>query len=133
MAKKCHECYKNEYCPESEGPAACPENKSGLLVIPEQHPDKFIDMPPGLNGFWWESKDVICIPDVASLSEGSGNFSRWLRYIELKHKIVFFPTVVSARLEAILRGKGYTEAITEGLDSVFGEVVEGLGKDFRLK
>ncbi|GAI70410.1 unnamed protein product [marine sediment metagenome] len=85
---------------------------SELIKTPDEHPDKYLDMPQGLEGYWWETEHLICVPFVESRNEGAGNFSRFLEDIESKGKMVFFPTIVSARLDAILRKRGYTEAVS---------------------
>lgn len=81
-------------------------------LIKEEHPGKFLNMPDGLDGYWWETEHVICIPVVISDNEGSGIFSKWLSILETKGKTIFFPTVISARLDAILRERGYIDALS---------------------
>lgn len=81
-----------------------------MLIMPEEHPDKFLDMPEGLDGYWWETGHLICIPVIFSDNEGAGVFSKWLSKLEAKGKVIFFPTIISARLDAILRKRGYVEA-----------------------
>lgn len=78
------------------------QEKQKLIVVPEEHPDKYKEMPSGLDGYWWETSKVICVPFVENLNEGDGSFSKWLTELESKNKIVFFPTIVSARLDFIL-------------------------------
>lgn len=83
------------------------------VVVPREHPTKYKKMPEGLVGYWWETKHLICIPDIYSNFEGRGNFSRWLSELEAKGKVIFFPTIVSARLDSILRRRGYIDALSE--------------------
>jgi len=91
--------------------------------IPDEHPDKYLKMPDGLNGYWWETDNLICVAFVEAYK--SGAFSKFLKDIEARGKAVFFPIVVSARLEAILRTRGYVDAFTP--DKYFG-VVGGLAR-----
>ena len=98
-----------------------------MIKIPEEHPNKFLDMPEGLEGYWWETEHVVCVPFVESRNEGAGNFSRFLKDIEAKGKIVFFPTIVSARLNAVLRGRGYEDSGI--MDKEMGCFVDGLAKE----
>jgi len=81
------------------------------LIVPKAEPEKNLPMPDGLQGYWWETNEVICVPVV--ITQKAGTFSLFLKNILSKGKIVFFPTVVSARLDAILRAKGFVDAITE--------------------
>ena len=99
---------------------------SGILVIPDEHPDKFLDMPEGLDGYWWETEHLVCVPSVASKREGSGIFSNWLNELEAKGKTVLFPTIISARLDAILRSRGYVDA---GVNDEYLGFVDGLAKE----
>ncbi len=96
-----------------------------MLEIPDENPSEYLDMPEGLSGYWWETDNQICVPVVMAKNEGDGTFSRWLTELEAKGKVVFFPTIVSARLDAILRGRGYVDAVAK--DKVFG-FVDGLAK-----
>lgn len=82
-------------------------------LVPKEEPKKYFDTPEGLWGYWWETEHLICIPVVESENEGSGTFSKWLKELEKKGKVVFFPTIVSARLESILRARGYVDALSE--------------------
>ena len=82
-------------------------------VVPEEDPDKYNDMPEGLSGYWWETSHLICIPVVISEVEGSGVFSKWLDELGSKGKVVFFPTIISAKLNAILRSRGYVDAYSK--------------------
>ena len=104
-----------------------------MLKTPDEHPDKYLDMPQGLEGYWWETEHLICVAFVASRNEGAGNFSRFLNDIEAKGKVVFFPTIISARLDAILRARGYVEAISrmsELEQKIYGqEYCDGLAKE----
>jgi hypothetical protein len=99
-----------------------------MILISEQHPDKYLSMPRGLDGYWWETEGVICIPDIRAQHEGDGTFTKWIKSLESRGKIIFFPTVVSARLDFILRKHGYEDAITDFVDEVFGCRIEGLAK-----
>ena len=104
-----------------------------MLKTPNEHPDKYLDMPKGLEGYWWETEHLVCVPFVESRNEGAGNFSRFLKDIEAKGKMVFFPTIISARLDAILRARGYVEAISrmsELEQKIYGqEYCDGLAKE----
>lgn len=95
------------------------------LKIGDEHPTKFNDMPAGLNGYWWETEHQICVPFIESQHEGNGTFTKWLDILEGKGKTIFFPTVISARLDFILRNRKYIDAFM--LDKEFGHV-NGLGK-----
>lgn len=81
-----------------------------VIKVPDAHPDKYLDMPEGLNGYWWETEKQICVPFVLNTNEGDGTFSKWLTEIETKGKLIFFPTIISARLNAILRKRDYKDA-----------------------
>lgn len=96
-------------------------NKQIIIQIPDKQPDKYLDMPDGLEGYWWETDNQICVPLV--IAKKAGAFSKFLKEIERKGKIVFFPTIISAKLDAILRARGYKE--TETIDETFG-FVDGL-------
>jgi hypothetical protein len=102
------------------------------LVLPDEQPDKYLDMPEGLDGYWWETENQICIPVVENKHEGDGTFSKWLTSLESRGKIIFFPTIISARLEAILRKRGYVDAIapfSKKEREIYGEqYCEGLAK-----
>lgn len=101
-------------------------NKSEKVIeIPDDHPEKFLEMPEGLEGYWWETEKQICVPLVIARNEGDGTFTKWLIELEGKHKLIFFPTIVSARLDRILRERGYVNAFAP--DEYFGEV-DGLAK-----
>lgn len=104
-----------------------------MIKTPDEHPDKYEEMPEGLEGYWWETEHLICVPWVASRNEGAGTFSRFLKDIEAKGKVVFFPTIINARLDAILRARGYVEAVSrmsELEQKIYGqEYCEGLAKE----
>jgi len=95
------------------------------IKVPEEHPSKYLDIPKGLSGYWWETETQICIPFVESHREGEGNFSKWLTELEAKGKLIFFPTIVSARLDAILRSRDYKDAFV--IDNYLG-YIDGLAK-----
>ena len=95
------------------------------IEVPDAHPDKYLNMPDGLEGYWWETESQICVPFVASKNEGDGTFSKWLSELEAKNKLIFFPTIISARFDAILRKRGYQDAFT--IDKTMG-FVDGLAK-----
>ena len=80
-------------------------------------------MPARLEGYWWETDNLICIPFVEAREKGA--FSQFLKMIEAKGKVIFFPTIVSAKLDVILRAKGYVDAGTP--DKYFG-FVDGLAR-----
>mgnify|MGYP001576036037 CR=1 FL=1 len=80
-------------------------------------------MPAGLYGYWWETERGICVPLIASYHQGDGTFSTFLNTLRQKRKTIFFPTVVSARLDAILRAKGFIDCWVKG--NV--ERIDGLG------
>ena len=92
-----------------------------IRAIPDEHPDKFLDMPEGLGGYWWETDNLVCIPFVEARKEGA--FSAFLKELNGKGKIIFFPTLISAKLDSILRSKGYVEAGV--MDKMMG-FVDGL-------
>lgn len=96
------------------------------IKVPDEHPDKYLDMPEGLVGYWWETDNQICVPLVIAKSESDGSFSKFLKDIEAKGKLVFFPTIVNAKLDAILRKRGYQDAAAP--DEIFG-AVDGLALD----
>ena len=94
-----------------------------IIEIPDAYPDKYLDMPEGLEGYWWETDNQICVPVVIAKNKGDGSFSKFLGDIENKGKLIFFPTIVSAKLDAILRKRGYRDAFV--LDKMMG-IVDGL-------
>ena len=96
-----------------------------VIPVPDAHPDKYLDMPQGLEGYWWETDNQICVPFVENRNEGDGTFSKWLTELESKGKLIFFPTIISARLDAILRKRGYQDAFV--IDKEMG-FVDGLAK-----
>ena len=84
----------------------------------------YLPMSEGLDGYWWETDKVICVPLV--IAKRPGAFSEFLKVIEAKNKTVFFPCIVSARLDAILRARGYEDAFV--LDKEMNDVVDGLAR-----
>lgn len=92
-----------------------------MKLVPDETPDKYLVMPEGLEGYWWETKGLICIPFVEAHKNGA--FSSFLKDICSRGKVVFFPTIISARLDVILRAKGFEDAGV--LDTFFG-FVDGL-------
>lgn len=94
-----------------------------MKQLPIANPDKYLPMPNGLEGYWWETDKLVCVPVVIATREGA--FSNFLKSIEAKPKIIFFPTIINAKLDTLLRARGYEEAFTT--DEIFG-LVEGLAK-----
>ena len=88
-------------------------NKSEIRQIPPEGAGPYKQPPVGLSGYWWETEHQICVPVIASAHPGDGTFGKWLRELEAKGKIVIFPTVISARLDRILRARGYITAWAE--------------------
>ena len=82
--------------------------ENAIALLPNEQPQKYIAMPTGLGGYWWETEDMVCVPFVESYRRGA--FSLFLRRLAEKGKVVFFPTIVSAKLEAILVAKDYIPA-----------------------
>lgn len=68
------------------------------LQVPSEEPSQYKDMPDGLNGYWGETDNLICV------------------------QVVFFPTVIHARLDKLLRLRGYQDAVVEAelMDAVIG-------------
>ena len=102
------------------------------LVLTPGRPDTILQMPPDLGGYWWETDVFVCVPWVYSRDPGA--FLRFLRDIERKGKTVFFPTIINARLDRLLRLRGYQDAVApdqckgECTCGAMGEPVFGLGK-----
>ena len=96
-----------------------------IKLIPDEDPSKFLDMPAGLEGYWWETEHLICVPFVENKHQGDGTFSKWLKELEAKGKVIFFPAIISAKLDAILRARGYVDSGTP--DKHFG-FVDGLAR-----
>ena len=96
-----------------------------MIELPCENPDKYLPPHEGLDGYWWETNVLICVADIRSRFEGQGYFRRWLDELEAKGKNIFFPTVISARLDMILRKRGYIEAFVYDRDG-FGCAVDGL-------
>jgi len=101
-----------------------------IIEVPDVHPESYLDMPEGLSGYWWETDSQICIPFVANKKQGDGTFSKWLMELEAKGKLIFFPTIISARLDVILRKRGYKDAFV--IDKEMG-LVDGLAKEAKGK
>lgn len=100
------------------------QTTDGVAYVPEHSPPAGYQEPPKpLSGYWWET-ELVCVPVIFSSSPSA--FVRWLRHLEAKGKPVFFPTVINARLDALLRKRGYVEALTWSED--FGEWCSGLLK-----
>ena len=95
-----------------------------MYQIPDETPAKYNEMPEGLEGYWWETDHLVCVPLV--IAKAAGTFSKFLKEVEAKQKVVFFPSIVSAKLDAILRAKGYVEAYA--FDHQFNEAVDGLAR-----
>lgn len=91
-----------------------------IEVNHDESPDRYLDMPEGLDGYWWETDENVCVPVVISKHEGNGTFSRWLEILEAKNKTIFFPTIISARLDMILRKRGYQDGFV--IDGEFGPI-----------
>jgi hypothetical protein len=96
-----------------------------MREVPNVTPTEYQKPPETLSGYWWEESSVICIPFIESKQEGKGNLSRWLGTLESRGKIVFFPTVISARLDSILRKRGYEDAFIPYTELGY---VDGLAK-----
>jgi len=94
-----------------------------MIEVPNEHPTEYLDMPLGLKGYWWETPNLICVLVVIADQAGDGSFSAFLKGIEDKGKTIFFPSIISARLDEILRSRGYVEGFVN--DETFG-VVDGL-------
>lgn len=104
-----------------------------LKQVPDESPTgKYLDLPKGLEGYWWETEHLVCVAFIASEYGGGGIFSKWLKELGAKNKVVFFPTIVSARLDAILRARGYVDAVSrmsELEQKIYGqEYCDGLAK-----
>lgn len=61
---------------------------------------------------------MVCVPWVRGSDPRA--FLLWLRELEAKGKPVFFSTVINGRLDALLRHRGYVDALwpLEGNDDV---------------
>lgn len=79
--------------------------------IPNDTPTEYLPMPPDLEGYWWETEHLICVPLVESRRMGA--CQQWLRTLEGKNKIIFIPTVVNHAFEQRLRKHGYIDAFAE--------------------
>lgn len=93
------------------------------------HPiEAFKTMPEGLDGYWWETETEVCVPVIFSSKPRA--FLSFLGEIMGKGKYVFFPTVVSARLGALLKAKGFVAGLAElspEEQEIYGQkYVEGL-------
>ena len=102
------------------------------LVLTHDSPDAFLPMPPGLEGYWWETSTFVCVPFV--LSHDARAFIGFLNDLERKAKFVFFPTIINARLDRLLRLRGYQDAVAPDqckgkcTCGAMGETVFGLAK-----
>ena len=96
-------------------------------TIPLDHPRGGFQEIEGLapDSYWWRGEHIICVPFVAGPPRP---FLRFLKQIEAEGKIVFFPCVVNARLDRLLRLRGYVDAITAEPDPQFKQHIEGLAK-----
>lgn len=104
MGCDCHDC--NDY-----------------YLVPNEHPTHFKNMPKDsdLDGYWWETVNLICIPLIESTRKGA--FSEWLTKLEAKGKLIFIPGIINARLYERLLKRGYVPAGCE--DEMLG-FVDGL-------
>lgn len=92
-----------------------------MIRLPDEHPSKYKKMPQGLEGYWWETDKMICVPVV--IAQKNGVFSSFLKDLMKSKKIIFFPCIVSAKLDAMLRAKGFQDAFV--VDEMMG-LVDGL-------
>lgn len=105
---------------------------STVLVLSPGEPTGYGKMPQGLSGYWWETAHFVCVPWIASSDPKA--FLSFLRGLERKGKTVFFPTVINARLDRLLRLRGYQDAVVPdpckgGCQcELMGESVFGLAK-----
>jgi len=95
-----------------------------LLKLPNETPSRYEQMPPHLDGYWWVTEHIICIPFIETDSRGS--FKKFMIKLERQHKIIFFPTIISARLQDICERNGYIPASV--IDEEMG-FVDGMAKD----
>lgn len=97
------------------------------MLVPLDEPAGGYRTAEGLSGdtYWWEGEHIVCVPFVAGPPRP---FLRFLCEIEARGKPVFFPCVVNARLDRLLRLRGYVDACTDLPDPVFGEHVFGLAR-----
>lgn len=96
-----------------------------MIELPNETPIEYLNMPAGLQGYWWETDNMICVPVVIADRKGDGAFSQFLKDIEAKGKSIFFPTVISGYLDKLLRARGYQDGFV--VDEQMG-VVDGLVK-----
>ena len=83
-----------------------------MKEIPQSNikwPDAMQQPPPGIYGYWWEDDKVVCIALIEGTNK-KGLFREWMVELEKKNKIIYFPTVIGARLLDILRRNGYEDA-----------------------
>ncbi len=93
------------------------------IKVPDESPTVFLDAPEGLSGYWWETQHLICIPFIASMNPGDGTFASWIEQLQTKGKMIFFPTIISARLDRILRDHEFNNAFVINKDNEF---IDGL-------
>lgn len=72
------------------------------VIIPGQEPL----LAPGVRGYTVECDGELWIPVVFAEREGAGDVGRYLDTLP-KDKTVIFPTVLSARLEGMLKRRGF--------------------------
>ncbi len=72
-------------------------------------PGPFHDLTSPLDGYWWESDKIVCVPFVGSQKPQA--FVVFLGEMEAKGKPVLFPTVVNGRLDTLLERRGYEEVL----------------------
>ena len=66
-------------------------------------------LAPPLGGYWWETERQVCVPLITSASPKK--FMEFLAAQEAKGKAVVFPTVISLRLDRLLRHRGYVDSV----------------------
>ena len=66
--------------------------------------------PHPLEGYWWETERQVVIPWIRNTGTPT-TFLKFLRIIEHKGKAIVFPTVINARLDKLLRLRGYVDGV----------------------
>ncbi len=79
-------------------------------------------LAPGVRGYTMTSEDgSVYVPVVVAMNPGHGDVGRYIDSLP-KDKTVKFPTVISARLEGMLKRRGFT--LTREWDPNFEEWAE---------
>lgn len=93
---------------------AQPQSK-GVMFVPGQEPR----LSNNVRGFAFDTPHGIYIPLVIAEKPGNGDVGKFLDRLP-RHRRVIFPSVINAKLQGMLRRRGFVDGIEDG---EFGEVL----------